>query len=58
MQEMISGLIEKCGLSEEQADKVAAFMQENASRVPEWLGESDAAKNIAKKLPGGIGDLF
>ncbi len=58
MEEMISGLIEKCGLSEDQAGKVASFMQDNASKVPEWLGESDAAKNIAKKLPGGIGNLF
>ena len=57
MEDMISGLIEKCGLSEEQANKVGSFMQENASKVPEWLGESDAAKDIAKKIPG-VGSLF
>ena len=32
-------------------------MKENASKVPEWLGESDTAKNIAKKVPG-LGGLF
>jgi hypothetical protein len=57
MEDMISGLIEKCGLSEEQANKVSSFMQDNASKVPEWLGESDAAKDIAKKIPG-VGSLF
>lgn len=52
MQEMISGLMAKVGLSKEQAEKVQAFLLENASSVTEWLGKSGKLKDIAGKLPG------
>jgi hypothetical protein len=58
MEELIKGLMSKVGLSKEQAEKVAHFLEENASKVPEWLGKSDTIKNLAKKLPGGLGDMF
>jgi hypothetical protein len=48
----------RVGLSKDQAEKVAAFLQENASKVPEWLGKSDTLKNLGKKLPGGLGGMF
>jgi hypothetical protein len=58
MEEMIEGLITKVGLSKEQAKKVADFLEENASKVPEWLGKSDTLKNLGKKLPGPLGGMF
>jgi len=58
MEDLIKGLMTKVGLSKEQAEKVADFLQDNASKVPEWLGKSDTLKNLGKKLPGGLGDMF
>jgi hypothetical protein len=58
MEELIKGLMTKVGLSKEQAEKVADFLQDNASKVPEWLGKSDTLKNLGKKLPGPLGDMF
>ncbi|HUS67299.1 MAG TPA: hypothetical protein VMZ28_22330 [Kofleriaceae bacterium] len=57
MEEMIEGLMAKCGLSKEKAEKVVDFLKENASKVPEWL-QSGAAKDLAKKLPGPLGGMF
>lgn len=48
----------KVGLSKAQAEKVADFLQDNAAKVPEWLGKSDAVKDLSKKLPGGLGGMF
>jgi hypothetical protein len=58
MEELIEGLISKVGLSKDQAHKVAHFLEENAHKVPEWLGKSDTIKNLGKKLPGPLGDMF
>lgn len=58
MEELIKGLMTKVGLSKEQAEKVADFLEENASKVPEWLGKSDALKKLGQKLPGPLGDMF
>lgn len=58
MEELIKGLMTKVGLSKEQAEKVADFLQDNASKVPEWLGKSETLKNLGKKLPGPLGDMF
>jgi len=58
MEDLIKGLMTKVGLSKDQAEKVANFLEENASKVPEWLGKSDTLKNIGKKLPGPLGDMF
>ena len=58
MEDLIKGLMTKVGLSKEQAEKVADFLEENASKLPEWLGKSDTLKNLGKKLPGPLGDMF
>jgi hypothetical protein len=58
MEDLIKGLMTKVGLSKEQAEKVASFLEENASKVPELLGKSDTLKNLGKKLPGPLGDMF
>jgi hypothetical protein len=51
MNELINGLMQKVGLSEEQAKKAVAFLKDNAQRVPGWLASSGAAD----KIPGGLG---
>lgn len=58
MEDMIEGLMTKVGLSKEQADKVVSFLQDNAHKIPEWLGQNEALKNLGKKLPGPLGGLF
>jgi hypothetical protein len=57
MEDMINQLVQKTGISQEQATKVVAFLKENAHRLPEWLGSSDIGKALADKVPG-IGKLF
>lgn len=56
MDELISGLISKVGLDKATAEKVVGFLKENATKVPQWLGSSDAAKGIAEKV--GLGSLL
>ena len=58
MEDLINGLMTKCGLSEEKAKSVVEFLKENAEKIPEWLNESDIGKTIKDKLPGGLGGLF
>ncbi len=58
MEEMVNGLMEKVGLSEDQAKQVVEFVKENAHKIPEWIGDNEMAKGLADKLPGGIGDMF
>ena len=54
MDELLNGLIEKVGLDKETAEKVIAFLKDNASEIPELLAKS----GVADKLPGGLGKLF
>lgn len=55
--DLISMMAAKVGISEEQAKAVVAFLREHADEVPKLLGE-DAMKSIKDKLPGGLGGLF
>lgn len=58
MEEMITGLVKKVGISEDQAKQVLAFLKENAHKVPEWIGSNEMAKGVVDKLPGGLGDML
>jgi hypothetical protein len=58
MEELLEGLIQKVGLDKATADKVVAFLKENASNLPKWLASSDIGKQVLDKLPGGIGNLL
>ena len=58
MDELIKGLIEKTGISEEQAAKVIEFLKENAGNLPQLLAGGDIKSAIADKLPGGLGGLL
>ncbi len=58
MEEMIQQLVMKTGISKEQAVQVVEFLKQNAHKLPEWLGGTDIGKELASKLPGGLGGLF
>lgn len=52
MQDMINGLMEKVGLSEDKAKQVVDFFKDNASKIPGWFGDSlDSVKGAL-----GMGD--
>ncbi len=54
MDDLIEGLTEKVGIDKETAEKVVAFLKENASEIPALLAKA----GLADKLPGGLGKLF
>ncbi len=54
MEELLKGLTEKVGIDMATAEKVVAFLKDNASEVPGWLAKA----GVADKLPGGLGDLL
>ncbi|MFO0634682.1 MAG: hypothetical protein U0168_17705 [Nannocystaceae bacterium] len=58
MEEFVKELVAKVGLDEDKARQVVAFIQENASKIPEWIGGSDMLESLKDKLPGGLGKLF
>lgn len=58
MDELLNGLIARVGLDKETAEKVIAFLKENAGELPQWLAKSGLQEKIAGKLPGGLGGLF
>jgi hypothetical protein len=55
--QLISQLATRVGISEEQAKQVVSFLTENKGEVIKLLG-SDAATSVKDKLPGGLGKLF
>ena len=55
---LIEQLVMKTGISKEQAASVVDFLKQNAHKLPEWLGESEFAKDLVGKLPGGLGKLL
>jgi hypothetical protein len=58
MDSIIEGLVEKVGISKEQADKVIEYLKENSGQVVEWLQEKGITDAVKDKLPGGLGGLF
>lgn len=57
IEEFVSSMAAKVGISEEQARAVVEFLKENADKVPSLLS-SDALGGLKSKLPGGLGGLF
>jgi hypothetical protein len=57
IEQFITQMAEKVGISEAQARSVIEFLKDNADKVPEILG-SDMVSNLKSKLPGGLGGLF
>lgn len=56
MEQMLQGLMDKVGLDREKAERVIAFLKENAAQVPQWLATNETAKAVMDRLPGGLGD--
>ncbi len=56
MEEFINGLVEKTGISKEQAEKVIDFLKEHAEDIPKMIGQNEFLHGLAEKLPGGIGE--
>lgn len=50
----MNGLVEKVGLDKETAEKVIAFLKDNAADIPGLLAKA----GVADKLPGGLGGLL
>ncbi len=57
MEEFITEMVAKVGISQEQAQGVISFLKENAEKIPDLLS-SDALDGIKDKLPGGLGGLL
>lgn len=57
IEEFVTQMAEKVGISKEQAESVVEFLKENSSKVPELLS-SDAVSGLKDKLPGGLGGLL
>ena len=57
MNELIEKLVSQVGLDADMAKKVVAFLQENADKIPEWLGSADKLKEMAESIPG-VGGLL
>ena len=60
MEELLSQLIAKTGISEEQANQVIEFLKEHVDQLPALLGQEGGGlvKALADKLPGGLGDMI
>ena len=54
---LLDDWIAKVGLDRGTAEKVAQFLKDYAHRLPELL-DSDAAKGMMDKLPGGLGGML
>ncbi len=54
MEDLVEGLMQKVGLSKDQADKVVAFLKEHADEIPGLLAKA----GLKDKLPGGLDKLF
>ncbi len=54
MDDLIKGLTEKVGIDKETAEKVVAFLKDNAADIPGLLAKA----GLADKLPGGLGKLL
>ncbi len=57
METLIAELTAKVGLDRGTAEKVVQYLKDNAHRLPELL-QSDVAKGVVEKLPGGLGGMF
>ena len=58
METFIAQLVEKTGISEDQAKQVVEYVKENWDKIPGWIGQSGAKDAIKDKLPGGLGGLL
>lgn len=61
MEKLINELCERTGIDPATAQKVASYLQANATRIPELLGmggDGGGTKGIAQNLTGKVGDML
>lgn len=54
MEELLNGLVSKCGIDKATAEKVIDFLKEHASDVSKFIAD----RGLLDKLPGGLGDTL
>lgn len=52
MEDFVNKMVEKVGIDKSTAEKVLAFLKDNAGDAVKYIQSS----GVADKLPGGIGD--
>lgn len=57
IEEFVTNMAAKVGISEAQAQQVIEYLKENADKLPDLLG-TDALSALKDKLPGGLGGLL
>jgi hypothetical protein len=55
MEQLISDICEKTGIDRATAEKVAGYLKDNVTKLPQLLGEQGGAGGIASKLGGFVG---
>jgi hypothetical protein len=59
MEKMINELVEKTGVDRATAEKVVAYLKDNASRIPELLGGAGGGVGgVAKSVINKVGDAL
>ena len=46
MQELVNQLVQRVGLDQASAEKVAQFLKEHAGEIPQWLQEAKTGRLI------------
>jgi hypothetical protein len=58
MQELINDLCAKTGIDQATAQKVAIYLKDNITKVPQLLGaEGGGVKGVVGSVAGKLGDL-
>jgi hypothetical protein len=55
MEDIVEKMVAKVGIDKATAEKVIAFLKDHAGDVTKFLASNDTVKNLADKLPGGLG---
>lgn len=57
MEKLINELCERTGISREQAEKVVAFIKDNAGRIPQMLQAGNGG-GVAQGIAGKVGEMI
>lgn len=55
MEQLINDICEKTGIDRSTAEKVAGYLKDNATKLPQLLGQQGGPGGIASKLGGMVG---
>lgn len=57
MEAILNQMVEKVGIDRAMAEKVLAFLKDNAGEVTKWL-QSEGAQGIIEKAKGALGGML